>query len=213
MSTSSKISRLTKSDKARFVSVMSEAFARDPLFLHLFGDTRQGGKAATSLTAFVSFMFDKSFLLHEEVWGYFENGELLGTYVVEKPNASKSQNTKGYLLLAGRLIPLLLQMSGATLNLLNSYMKVTRSAVPPLAHHYLIMIGVNPEDQGKGIGGTLLKHLLNTVDNDGKSFGIALDTEKKENVDLYRKFGFSFSQETQIGHLPVYCMFYRKPPL
>ncbi|BBH23439.1 hypothetical protein Back11_47840 [Paenibacillus baekrokdamisoli] len=162
------------------------------------------------MKAFVSFMFDKSFLLHEEVWGAFENESLLGTYVVEKPHTSKLQNMGGGLLLIGRFIPLIVQMPGKTLSLLNSYMRITRSAAPLLAHHYLIMIGVNPKAQGKGIGKALLQHLLNTVNADNKSQGVALDTENKENVNLYRRFGFTLSREVQFDNLPVYCMFFQK---
>ncbi|MCD9024729.1 GNAT family N-acetyltransferase [Cohnella silvisoli] len=210
MRTSYRVSKLTKSDKSIFVSLMSEAFARDPLFLHLFGDPELDSKARNSVTAFVSFMFDKSFLLHEEVWGSFENEKLLGAYIVEKPHASKLQNMIGGLLLIGRLIPLFFLMSGKTLSRLNSYMRITRSAAPPLPHHYLIMIGVKPDAQGKGIGKSLLQHLLNTTDADKKSQGVALDTENIQNVNLYRRFGFTLSSETRFDNLPVYCMFYQK---
>jgi hypothetical protein len=65
------------SDKPIFVSLVSSAFTRNPLFLHLFGDSELDGKVRSSVAAFVSFMFDKSFLLHEEVWGYFEHERLL----------------------------------------------------------------------------------------------------------------------------------------
>ncbi|WP_331709831.1 GNAT family N-acetyltransferase [Paenibacillus riograndensis] len=188
---------------------MSSAFARDPLFLHLFGDSELDNKARSRVTAFVSFMFDKSFLLHEEVWGYFIHERLLGAYVVEKPHAGIRQTMKGVLLL-GRLIPLLFQVSGQTLHLLNSYIRVTRAAAPPLLHHYLIMIGVKPEAQGKGVGTALLKHLLETVNTDKQSQGLALDTENKRNIALYQNFGFTLSKDTQVGQIPVYCMFYQK---
>lgn len=209
MSNSYSVSRLTKADKPLFVSLMSRAFAQDPLFLHLFGDSKLDRKAKSRVKTFISFMFDKSFLLHEEAWGYFENDSLMGTYVVEKPQASKLQNMKGILLIV-RLIPLFFQLSGQTLSLLNSYMRVTRSSAPSFTHHYLIMIGVSPEEQGKGIGKSLLQHLLNKVKTDKKSRGIALDTENKENVNLYRRFGFTLSKEAQMGNIPVYCMFYQK---
>lgn len=211
MSHSYQISRLTKSDKPLFISLISSSFARDPLFLHMFGDPELHNKSRSNITAFISFMFDKSLLLHEEVWGCFEQGRLLGAYVVEKPKPETIalQIMRGGLLL-GRLIPLFFHLSGATLHLLNTYIRITRSATPPCPHHYLIMIGVQPQEQGKGIGTTLLRHLLNAVIADEESQGVALDTENEENIELYRKFGFTLSKETQVGHLPVYCMFYAK---
>lgn len=210
MKNSYRISRLTKSDKPAFVSLMSRAFSRDPFFLHVFGDSELDHTARKSVTAFLSFLFDKSFLFHEEVWGIFDEDSLLGTYVVEKPQTSKLPNIKGGLLLIGMLIPFVFQLSGKTLILLNSYMRITRSAAPPWKHHYLIMIGVIPEAQGKGVGRALMQHLFRTIEDDHASHGIALDTEKEENVGLYRKLGFTLREQTKIDDVPVYCMVYQK---
>ncbi|CAH1190053.1 hypothetical protein PAECIP111893_00137 [Paenibacillus plantiphilus] len=210
MSASYNVAKLTKSDKAPFVSLMSRAFARDPLFLHLFENSERDRKAHSRMTAFMSFMFDKSFMLDEEMWGIFENNVLLGAYVVEKPQTRKLRQVQGGLLLLGRLIPLLFRLSGQALVTLNRYMRVTRSSAPPSAHHYLIMIGVDPAAQGKGIGTALLEQLINTVIADANSRGVALDTENKENVNWYRQFGFQLHAETQLNHIPVYCMFYQQ---
>lgn len=163
MNSSCRVSKLTKSDKLLFSSIMSLAFAQDPLFLHAFGDTELDRKSRSRAAAFVSFMFDKSLLLNEEIWGF-----------------------------------------------LNSYMEITRSAAPSSPHHYLIMIGVNPEVQGRGIGTAMLLHLLQVVHADNKSHGIALDTENKGNVNLYQRWGFALRHEENINDLTVYCMFYQK---
>ncbi|CAH1209979.1 GNAT family N-acetyltransferase [Paenibacillus sp. JJ-223] len=207
MNVSYRIHKLTKSDKSSFVSLMGRAFARDPLFLHLFGDSDLDRRAENDVAAFISFMFDKSFMFDEEVWGYYENGNLLGAYIVEKPQSGQFRNMRGGLWLIGRLIALFFQLSGKTLGFLNSYMRVTRSAAPPVAHHYLIMIGVKQEARGRGIGKALLQHLLHSGHSDRNSEGIALDTENPENVGLYQSFGFALTEETQIGKMPVYCMF------
>lgn len=210
MNSSFRISRLTRPDKPRFVALMSEAFSRDPLFLYVFGDSELDERAGSNAAAFVSFIFDMSFMLHEEAWGLFENDTLLGAYVVEKPGASKLQRVGGGLRLIGRMLPLFLRLPRNTLRLLNSYMRATRSSAPPWAHHYLVMIGVRPDRQGKGVGTALLNHLLNTVHTDPNSRGVALDTENEDNVNLYRRFGFALGGEWKLGSLPVYCMSYRK---
>lgn len=210
MSTPYRISKPTKSDKPVFVSLISSAFAQDPLFLHLFGNPQLDRRAKNKVSAFVSFMFDKSFSCNEEVWGIFENENLLGTYLIEKPQLNKLQNIKSIVFTIMYSILLMTRISGKTLNLLNSYMRITRSAAPSLTHHYLIMIGVDPEAQGKGLGTAILLHLLNMVNEDDTSQGVALDTENKENINLYRRLGFTMSRETQLNHVSVYCMFYPK---
>src|SRR4030095_4422718 len=105
MNSTYSVVKLTKPDKPLFIALMSRAFSRDPLFLHLFGDLELDRTARSKVTAFLSFMFDKSFLLHEEIWGCFENKSLLGAYVVEKPHAGILQKVKG-LGMIGRFIGL-----------------------------------------------------------------------------------------------------------
>ncbi|RAV23022.1 GNAT family N-acetyltransferase [Paenibacillus contaminans] len=209
MSDRYKLCKLTKTDKPLFITLMSKAFARDPLFQHAFGDPETDFKARDRITAFLSFMFDKSLTLNEEIWGYFENESLKGAYAAERPQAGRIRYWEGVRLI-WRLIPLCLRLPGKTLIFLNDYMRVTRNAAPSLPHHYLIMIGVDPNAQGRGIGKALLTHLFCLAESDHRSQGIALDTENEENVVLYRRFGFTLNRETEIGSLPVYCLFYRK---
>lgn len=163
-----RVSKLTQADKILFSSIMNRAFARDPLFLHAFGDPELDRESSSRAAAFVSFMFDKSFLLHEEIWGYYENEILLGTFIVEKPGISKLKRLKGAFLLIGRLLPLLFQLPVKTLR----FPIWARSAAPSSPHHYLIMIGVNPEVQGRGIGTAMLRHLLQVVNSDHNSRSI-----------------------------------------
>jgi len=209
MSAMYSVNKLVPSDKSDFVSIMNRAFAQDPLFLHAFGNSEADEKARRRAAAFVSFMFDKSQLLGEEIWGVFDSGSLAGAYVVETPHSGRLGFGRG-LRLAGKLLRLMWMISGRSLNFLNNYMRVTRSAAPPWKHHYLIMIGVAPEAQGKGLGAGLLMHLLNKAVTDPLSRGVALDTENRHNLPLYRKFGFHLSQAKHIGDLPVYCMSYSK---
>ncbi|MCQ6560546.1 GNAT family N-acetyltransferase [Paenibacillus mendelii] len=200
--------RLAEADKRSFVSLISRAFAGDPLFLHVFGDSERDGIAASRVKTFASFMFDKSFLLEEEIRGVFENDRLLGAYIVEKPRTPSLRLRVRECSLVRLLIRLWRQTSGRTVIRLNGYMKATRDAAPPWPHHYLIMIGVDPETQGRGIGRLLLDHLLKSTHEDRRSRGVALDTENVRNVAFYQKFGFVLGSETKSGDLRVFCMHY-----
>ncbi|WP_028595286.1 GNAT family N-acetyltransferase [Paenibacillus assamensis] len=206
MSSSNRISKLNQSNKASFVSLMSSAFAQDPIFLHIFGHSECNEQARRHTAHFFSFLFDKSEWLHEDVWGYFENEKLLGAYIIEKP-ATNTIKPMDIVKLLGRLISLACRLPIRKIQQLNKYMQVTRSMAPRTAHHYLIMIGVAPEAQGKGIGKALLHHLLHDVDSCPLSHGVALDTENKSNTALYEKFGFVLMREARLDHVPVYGMF------
>ncbi|HEX2947054.1 MAG TPA: GNAT family N-acetyltransferase [Clostridia bacterium] len=68
-----------------------------------------------------------------------------------------------------------------------------QSQTIPGPHWYLTAIGVKPEDQGKGIGGCLLRELIGIVNKDGRP--IYLETETVKNVRLYKKYGFEVVNE------------------
>ena len=76
----------------------------------------------------------------------------------------------------------------------------------PEPHWYLMEIGVKPEKQGKGIGGALLRQLIEITDNDKKS--LYLETETDKNVQLYKKYGFSVVKEINLKkhNLKYYLM-------
>ncbi|MBD8497306.1 GNAT family N-acetyltransferase [Paenibacillus arenosi] len=206
MSSSNPISKLNPSDKASFISLMSSAFAQDPIFLHIFGHSEFNEQARRHTAHFFSFLFDKSEWLHEEIWGYYENGKLLGAYIIEKPKTNKIR-PMSIIRLVGRLISLAYRLPIRKIRQLNDYMRITRSMAPSTAHHYLIIIGVAPEAQGKGIGKALLQHLLHDVDSSPISHGVALDTENIHNIVLYEKFGFILMHEAHLDHVPIYGMF------
>jgi ribosomal protein S18 acetylase RimI-like enzyme len=62
-------------------------------------------------------------------------------------------------------------------------------ARPRQRHAYLFAIGVVPEAQGKGIGGSLLREGLARVDRVRRA--TYLESTRLENLPLYRHFGFT----------------------
>lgn len=63
-------------------------------------------------------------------------------------------------------------------------------------HWYLWVLGVEPEHQGEGIGGSLLRDGLARAD--ASQLPCYLETMKPENVSLYQKFGFKVVEEADI---------------
>jgi len=56
------------------------------------------------------------------------------------------------------------------------------------ASTYLQIIGVAPEHQGKGLGGRILRAIIDECEKNGHH--LFLETETEENVALYERFGF-----------------------
>ena len=77
-------------------------------------------------------------------------------------------------------------------------------------HWYLAAIGVEPEYQGQGIGGALMRPILQRADNE--HLACYLETHRESNVRLYQRHGFAVSELAEVpGHpIPIWAM-HRKP--
>lgn len=80
----------------------------------------------------------------------------------------------------------------------------------PEPHWYLAAIGVEPGQQGRGIGSSLMSPMLAQADAQGVACW--LDTHQEQNVRLYERHGFQVAERTAPrGHdIPVYGML--RPP-
>lgn len=65
--------------------------------------------------------------------------------------------------------------------------------------YYLWFIGVDPAEQGKGIGSQLLREVIS--DSFGTGRQVLLETSNVQNVKWYRKFGFEVYNKLDLGYL------------
>jgi len=77
----------------------------------------------------------------------------------------------------------------------------------PEPHWYLWLLGVDPESQGRGIGGRLLAPVLSEAD-----IPCYLETQTESNVAFYRKRGFRVVRQDRepVCGLPIWFMV--RPP-
>ena len=77
---------------------------------------------------------------------------------------------------------------------------------PHQPHFYLFVLGVDTEQQGKGIGGQLMKPVLERCDRDG--IPAYLESSKEKNVPLYERNGFKVTEVFQVpnGGPPLWLM-------
>jgi GNAT superfamily N-acetyltransferase len=77
-------------------------------------------------------------------------------------------------------------------------------------HWYLTLIGVEPNSQGQGIAGAMLRPMLARADSEGVP--IYLETAAPANVPFYRRFGFEMLvDETDSESGVQLWTFLRKP--
>ena len=68
-------------------------------------------------------------------------------------------------------------------------------------HWYLQLIGVEPEQQGKGFASGLIREMLKNIDEEG--LPCYLETELEKNVPIYEHFGFQTLEEYVIPDTPL----------
>jgi GNAT superfamily N-acetyltransferase len=76
------------------------------------------------------------------------------------------------------------------------YSNSVRKRVLPARYWYLQILGVAPEQQGKGFSGRLLRPMLARAEREGLL--VFLETQLPKNVELYKHFGFRVVEEGTI---------------
>jgi ribosomal protein S18 acetylase RimI-like enzyme len=89
----------------------------------------------------------------------------------------------------------------------------THHRLLPHAHWYLLILGVDPPQQGRGLGGALLAPTLTRADAEG--LPCYLETATERNVTFYRRHGFEVADEQVIdgGGPRVWSMIRAPRPL
>ena len=77
---------------------------------------------------------------------------------------------------------------------------------PHQPHFYLFVLGVDTEMQGKGIGGQLMRPVLERCDREG--IPAYLESSKEKNVPLYERNGFKVTEVFNVpnGGPPLWLM-------
>jgi ribosomal protein S18 acetylase RimI-like enzyme len=91
---------------------------------------------------------------------------------------------------------------------LNHLEHLHKRDVPP-EHWYLFVLGVDPERQGKGVGGTIIQPIMERADKD--QLPCYLETMKDRNVTFYKKHGFEVVVDDVFPNGPRYWTMKRDP--
>ncbi len=80
---------------------------------------------------------------------------------------------------------------------------------PEEPHWYLPMIGVEPNAQGRGLGGALMRHAVARCDQEGAL--AYLESTNPRNISLYERHGFEAMGQIQVGAGPLVTPMLRQP--
>jgi ribosomal protein S18 acetylase RimI-like enzyme len=78
---------------------------------------------------------------------------------------------------------------------------------PP--HWYLFVLGTEPAAQGRGLGSSLLSHMLDRID--ARGLPAYLESSNERNIALYARHGFGVTDEVAIPRGPRIWPMWRGP--
>lgn len=193
-----RVRRARKGDREAVVRTLARAFDADPVVTYF---ARKDGKRARAIET----IFDVSFLgltlPFGETW-MTEDG--LGAALWTPPN---KWSTAGGLLHGPRLIGAV----GVT-RVLACMGAVSRMQArhPKEPHYYLYALGVDPSQQGRGLGSALLREVLDRCDAERAC--AYLEASTPANARLYGRHGFRVTEEfTMAPDAPPVSLMWREP--
>ncbi|MEV1130180.1 GNAT family N-acetyltransferase [Agromyces sp. NPDC049794] len=91
------------------------------------------------------------------------------------------------------------------------FLEQTQAHHPTRPHWYLPFIGVDPHQQGRGVGSGLMRSALARVDTDG--LGAYLEATSERNRALYERHGFVVQAEIRSATSPPLWPMWREPSI
>lgn len=168
----------TRRDLPEIAAVLAEAFLDDPAMTWLLPDD-DGRKRRLRL--FFATELRHEMLRHGGVEVARAGDRLVGAAVWLPPGRWRP----GVRLAS---LPGLVRAFGRRLGTASVMARAQARAHPAEPHWYLSAIGVHPDAQGSGVGGTLLRSRLERCAAEGSP--AYLESSKTVNVPLYEHFGF-----------------------
>jgi ribosomal protein S18 acetylase RimI-like enzyme len=188
----------TDDDISPLAASLARAFDDDPVMAWLFGDDahRRGSRL-------------RRFFGHEAK-RHRRHGEVLttpdraGASFWSPPDGWRTSTTD---LL--RAMPLIGLAVGPRLPRAVRGYELIDAAHPRAPHWYLAVVGTDPAAQGRGVGASLLRPVLDRCDRAG--LGAYLESSKERNIPYYQRFGFMVTGEIPLPSGPTLWPMWRAP--
>ena len=195
---------LALSDTDGAGDMLGRAFADNPgmvaVLAHLSRDDRH------SVMPRIKRGFARAAVRFGEAHGAWDQDRLVGASLTYAPG-QYPLSLRGFAAVAsGCVSPRLLPAALRFLHI-NAWMEKRHEKAP---HFYLMVLGVEPAMQGRGVGGALLREL--SARADAAKVPCWLETDKEENVPIYQRHGYRVVDDAvlpRLGGLRMWTM--RRP--
>ena len=181
----SDIRKLSSRDVDRIATALARAFEDDPVLSWVFPEEPRIERLERAFTFFLR----RIWLPQDEC---FATDRLFGA-ALWLPPEKWHLGPLGQL----RLLPGMVSILGGSLpRMMTAVNMIEKHHPKEPPHHYLAVLGVEPEFQGRGFGGALMQPVLDRCDRDRT--GAYLESSKERNIVLYERHGFRVVEELRI---------------
>lgn len=189
------VRRAEARDIAPLVPVLARAFDQDPFYNWLLPPGPRRGAAFTAI--FELILGQMSDGLRET----FTTADTAGAALWLKPGTQKLS-----LWTQARLLPSFARILGWS-NIprglrIMQHMDELHARFAPGQHFYLSVLGVDPAQQGRGLGARLLQPMLERCDRERQL--VYLETAREKNVHFYARHGFKVAAQTPHHEFPTF---------
>jgi GNAT superfamily N-acetyltransferase len=187
--------KIPKKDLQKAVSVLTDAFSEESMWKEVFNDEDKNRALTEVMIRFC--------LKYGNVVGTSENIE----GVMALAPYDKTMTAWRIIRSGAFLISLKISKEAKMLEVLTNAVEEAKKGLNLGSYIHLLIMGVSQEFQGKGLGGQLLRAVIEKSESENKP--IYLETQKEENVNLYKKFGFSVKNKIILPeplNLPMWLM-------
>ena len=182
--------RLGKPDIKPAAKVLARAFQEHPIFVYFIPD-------ASKRRDKLHHVFEKAVrygVLYGEVYATSPNLEGVAIWL-----PSETADMTLWRLLRVGMFSLFFRLGGGFIVRglrIADFLSSVQQSYAPSRYWLFQFLGIDPEQQGKGYAGTLVKAMLSRIDEE--HLPCYLDTEDEKNVPIYEHLGFRVVEEVTI---------------
>jgi len=196
------VRRAQPGDVAALVEVLARAFDQDPFYNWILP---QDWRRSRSFSGIFELILGRLF---DELTETFTTTDVSGCAIWKRPGTHKLS-----LLRQARLLPAFAKVLGWSsiprgLRIVE-HMDALHARFAPEPHVYLYVLGVDPAQQHRGLGGKLLAPGLERCDREGHR--VYLETARAENVPFYERHGFKLELAAEHREFPTFWSMTRQP--
>jgi predicted GNAT family N-acyltransferase len=195
MSLISDLYKIQKKDLDKAVTVLNNAFSDDSMWKEVFNDEEKNRILTEVMVRFCmkyGAVFSTSVKL-EGVMAIAPYGKDMTMFRIINSGAF--------------LLSMKIAKEGKKMKILSDAVEEAKKSLNLNLYIHLLIMGVSQESQGKGLGGKLLRALIEKSETEKKP--IYLETQKEDNINFYKKYGFSVKKKIILPepiNLPMWLM-------